>query len=151
MGSITKYTILIMVLIVLVIGYWLFSPLLIDKEVSESMKDITSNTTNAEIVSQGTFEGLEGHNGEGTATLLRSDDGYYIRFEDDFSVTNGPDLYVYLGNNGEYNPDTEISKLKGNVGGQNYRIPDSVNVEDNNEVWIWCKAFSVEFAKAELK
>ena len=151
MGNITKYTIFILVAIGIGVGYWLVSPLFIDKEVSETMEDIMSDTASADVISQGTFEGLAGHNGEGTATLIRGDDGYYIRFEDDFRVTNGPDLYVYMGSNGEYNPDTEISELKGNVGSQNYKIPDSISVEENNEIWIWCKAFSVEFAKAELK
>ncbi|MDP2651294.1 MAG: DM13 domain-containing protein, partial [bacterium] len=43
-----------------------------------------------------------------------------------------------------------VAKLKGNIGSQNYELPPEINLEDYNEVWIWCRAFSVGFAKAVL-
>ena len=154
-----KSIVAIVIIIVGGVGYWLISPLFIDKKVNESIEEIMmkqegnkpqpSMVTSQEI-SSGTFAGLAGHNAEGTAKLIRTGDKYYIRFEDDFSVTNGPDLFVYLGKDGRYDPDARIESLKGNMGSQNYEIPGSIAVSNYNEVWVWCRAFSVAFGKAEL-
>lgn len=150
-----KTIITLLVLIFLAVAYWLISPFFIEKRVSENINDIQTSTDNEEkieieTISSGIFEGLENHSAQGSATMLKAGDKYYIRFEDDFSVTNGPDLFVYLGKNGVYDPSSRLSILKGNIGGQNYEIPSDINIENYNEVWIWCRAFSVPFAKAVL-
>ena len=90
------------------------------------------------------------HNAEGVAKLIRIGDRYYVRFKDNFRVTNGPDLFVYFGKNGKYVAEAQLGALKGNVGGQNYEVPKEINPEEFNEVWVWCRAFSTPFAKAEL-
>lgn len=102
-------------------------------------------------VDQGTFVGLTGHSGRGTVKRLNIAGKYYIRFEDDFHVTNGPDLFVHFGRNGEYAAEARIASLKGNEGGQNYEVPAGINPSQYDEVWVWCRAFSVPFAKAELR
>jgi hypothetical protein len=104
-----------------------------------------------ETLAQGTFNGLLGHKAQGAAKLIKADGKYYVRFEDDFEVTNGPDLFVYLGKGGRYDPATQLAALKGNIGSQNYEIPASINAADYDEVWVWCRAFSVAFGKAELR
>ncbi len=104
-----------------------------------------------QTIGAGTFDGLAGHSGEGRAELLLVNGKYFLRFEDDFQVTNGPDLYVGLGRSGEYAKEAEIARLKGNVGSQNYEIPSSIDINKYNEVWVWCRTFSVPFAKAELR
>ncbi len=101
-------------------------------------------------VGQGSFEGLAGHSGAGTASLVMIDGQFFVRLEDDFRVTNGPDLFVGFGKNGEYDKNAQIAPLKGNEGGQNYAVPAEINAAQYNEVWIWCRAFSVPFAKAQL-
>ena len=148
-----KTLVLIGIIIVVGISYWLISPFFIDREVSESIEEIMKDNTVVEPreLYVGTFVGLTGHNAEGTAKLIKAGDNYYVRFEDDFSVTNGPDLFVYLGKDGRYDPDARIESLKGNMGSQNYEIPGSIAVSNYNEVWVWCRAFSVPFGKAELK
>lgn len=100
----------------------------------------------ATAIGTGTFEGLDNHNASGKATVISINATNYIRLEDDFAVTNGPDLYVGLGKNGTYG--TEVARLKGNIGGQNYQVPDTIDLNQYNEVWIWCKRFSVPFGKA---
>ena len=49
------------------------------------------------VLATGTFQGADSvHRGEGKALLVRLADGQrFLRFEQ-FRVTNGPDLYVYL-------------------------------------------------------
>lgn len=144
------------IVIVVGVGYWLISPLFIDVEVSEKLEDIATSpmampVAEMQVVGSGAFEGLAGHNAEGTAKLIRAGDKYYIRFEDDFKVTNGPDLFVYLGKDGQYDGNARLAHLKGNIGSQNYEIPDTIAVDDYNEVWVWCRAFSVAFGKAVLR
>ncbi|MDP3901545.1 MAG: DM13 domain-containing protein [bacterium] len=138
------------ILIGLIIAYWLISPLFINKEISEPLTDIAP-TEEAQIISQGKFIGLDFHNAEGTVKLLQIDKKIYIRFEDDFKVTNGPDLFVHFGKNGDYSPHANLGELKGNIGAQNYEVPENINIEDFDEIWVWCRAFSVPFGKAELQ
>lgn len=168
-----KTVIIILGVFLIVLGAYAFSPLLYDKKVNESLEEISqvsnqsdqqadqpvendinlANDNNAGpvVLKEGEFEGVAGHSGKGTAKIIKSGDQYFLRFEDDFEATNGPDLYVYLGNNNKFDPETEIGRLKGNVGGQNYEIPSNIDISKYSEAWIWCKAFSVDFAKAELK
>lgn len=93
---------------------------------------------------RGSFTGSEGHEGIGSVSLI----GSTLRFEEDFRVTNGPDLYVYIGDaNG---PTTQVARLKGNVGSQNYDV-SNLNVTTGQYVWIYCVAFKEQFAKAQLQ
>ncbi|MDP9249403.1 MAG: DM13 domain-containing protein [bacterium] len=156
-----KAVIIILIIIFLSVTYWLVSPFWRTEKVSEGLPVISPSVpeTNDEekaeneviIVKSGMFTGFDRiHTGSGTASVLKIGDKSYIRFEENFTVNNGPDLYVGLGENGKYIKGSELGKLKGNVGSQNYELPAGVTTEDVKEVWIWCKAFSVPFAKAEL-
>lgn len=155
-----KAIIIVITLAFLGIGWWLGSPLFINKEVSEKAEEIqkmmpapeSQKTTDLTIVSEGNFVGADDfHKAEGAAKLIKAGDKYFVRFEDDFKVTNGPDLFVYFGKNGSYAKEARISTLKGNVGGQNYEVPADINPLDYSEVWVWCRAFSVPFGHAILK
>lgn len=114
----------------------------------------------AVILAAGSFVGTDSfHRGEGKAMLIRLADGRrFIRFED-FRVTNGPDLFVYL--SGHPAPRTrsqlhegaafEVARLKGNVGNQNYELGTELDLSKVRSVVIYCKRFSVMFATAELR
>ncbi len=152
----TIATVMYILAIVCVMGvaYWLLSPLFIDTEVRETAADIR-RVMSAEdeqiIVAKGKFMGMDNfHRGEGSVKIINTAGKYFIRIEDDFKVTNGPDLFVYFGKDGKYASETKIAALKGNIGGQNYEVPDSIDVAKYNEIWIWCRAFSVPFARALL-
>ena len=153
--SLKKIILVLVVVAGAAVGYWLISPLLIEKEVSEKLEDIMPASQALEsqlkIVSSGTFTGLANHSAEGAATLVKVGGKYYVRLEDNFRVTNGPDLFVHFGKNGEYSAKARLGALKGNVGGQNYEVPAEINPLDYNEVWIWCRSFFVPFGKAVLK
>ncbi|MDO8470773.1 MAG: DM13 domain-containing protein [bacterium] len=138
------------VVIVSGIAYWMVSPLLYDVEVSESVEEISVEGETS-IIGKGMFSGLAGHSAQGTAQLVRKGEEHYVRFESDFDVTNGPDLFVYLGKNGEYAPEAVLGSLKGTIGSQNYLIPLGIDVNQYDEVWVWCRAFSVPFGKAEIR
>ncbi len=137
-------------ILVLGVGYWLISPLFIDKRVSEALPAQVDGL-DSRVLLRGSFEGFDNiHYGSGGALVLDIKDERVLRFEDDFNVANGPDLFVGFGKDGEYIKGSEISRLKGNIGSQNYVLPADFDINKYNEVWIWCKAFSIPFAKVKL-
>lgn len=111
------------------------------------------------VVAQGQFVDADAvHKGSGTATLYRVPDGrHVIRFEN-FRTTNGPALAVYLAKHSSPTRAADVSdggyvslgKLKGNVGNQNYDIPENVDISEYGSVVIWCELFGVLFSPASL-
>lgn len=100
----------------------------------------------------GTFSGAgDGfHNAEGTARVLHLDDGSTVLRLEDFQVTNGPDLFVYLSADKNASDYVDLGMLKANSGNQNYELPDGVDLSKYDNVVIWCKSFSVYFGGAPL-
>jgi hypothetical protein len=102
-------------------------------------------------VAMGEFAGTdEFHFGRGTASLIEVEPGRYHLRLDDFSVRNGPDLYVYLSTEpDDYARDAlELGKLKATDGSFGYDVPDGTDVERFRSAIIWCKQFSHLFAVA---
>lgn len=101
----------------------------------------------------GSFTGADDfHFGRGTATLIEATPGaWVVRFED-FSVRNGPDLYVYLSPDpaGYAKGAVELGRLKATDGEFNTKVPAGVDVSKLQSVVIWCKQFAVQFAVAPL-
>jgi hypothetical protein len=169
MKTVTKILLLVGGVIGVGIAWYLGSPLFITNRVSEALPTpavaVESPLLSAQVatippvvspsveaISEGTFTGFDKlHRASGTAHLIRADGKTYIRFEEDFTVTNGPDLFVYLGNENKYDSSANLGRLKGNEGSQNYEIPSSINLDTYSEVWVWCRAFSVPFGKAVLR
>ena len=101
----------------------------------------------------GTFVGVNDgiHNAEGMAKVIRLDDASMILRLENFKATNGPDLYVYLATDKSASDFVDYGRLKGNIGNQNYEIPEGTDFSRYDTVLIWCKAFSVLFGSAELQ
>ena len=101
----------------------------------------------------GSFSGTDDfHFGRGTATLRETAPGEWaIRF-DDFSVRNGPDLYVYLSPDaaGYADDAIEVARLRATDGSFNTKVPPGTDVSSARSVLIWCKQFSHLFAVAPL-
>ncbi|CAN5820750.1 DM13 domain-containing protein [soil metagenome] len=108
-------------------------------------------------VASGRFRDADdSHRGSGTAVIYQLEDGStLLRFED-FEVTNGPDLHVYLvpHENPTRSEDldgyVDLGSLKGNIGDQNYEIPDGVDISEFGSVVIYCVPFHVLFSIASL-
>lgn len=143
-------------IILIVAGYY-GSFFIFNTEVNEEPPQANNSNTeqNIFIPKEGNFTEVDRiHKGEGKAILLESAQGKVIRFEN-FKVTNGPDLYVWLTKNpqptssieslGDY---VDLGRLKGNVGDQNYSITQ--DIEGYDTVVIWCKQFSQLFSYANL-
>jgi hypothetical protein len=109
------------------------------------------------IVATGRFIGLE-HESSGRALVVETTDGQrFLRF-DDFQTSNGPDLVVYLsakpatpGDWYGYDRDfVGLGTLKGNLGSQNYELPDDLDLNRYSTAVVWCRRFEVGFAAATL-
>lgn len=98
------------------------------------------------------------HRGDGTINAITDGETTFLRFEDDFAIDNGPDLNVYLvrgsdaaGPAGTFDDDfIDLGDLKGNVGAQNYEVPEGVDLGEYNTVVIWCVRFGVAFNAANI-
>lgn len=112
-----------------------------------------SDTINPATMLKGQFkDGDAVHSGSGDVSVVNTDEGPILVFGDNFKVTNGPDLLVYLSPNSSDEPLGEfasLGKLKSISGEQAYNLPS--NYTDYKTVVIWCRAFTITFATAELK
>jgi Electron transfer DM13 len=115
----------------------------------------SDTTFEARVVQSGEFSGSDDfHFGHGDAQLIETAPGVFtLRFEN-FSVRNGPDLYVYLSEDpsGESVEEAlNLGSLKATDGAFNYEIPANIDVSGVKSAVVWCKQFSVLFAHAELE
>jgi electron transfer DM13 len=162
--------------VALPMGWYLGSPLIIRTELVEAAPTLTASTSSptpttaasaqataratasptpapTPKVASGQFKGAdEFHFARGSATLIETrPDRFTLRLEN-FSVRNGPDLYVYLSRDpkGYAAGAVELGRLKATDGAFNYSVPVGSPVDAVRSVVIWCKAFSVQFGVAEL-
>ncbi len=121
--------------------------------VNENMTEAAATTLGQTSLLMGKFIGVNDgiHNAEGLAKVIRLDDAsMFLRLEN-FKATNGPDLYVYLSTDNSASDFVNLGRLKGNIGNQNYDIPEGTDFSKYHTVLIWCQAFSVLFGSAKLE
>ena len=107
----------------------------------------------ARAVLQGKFRNADDfHTGSGDALIIETAPQVYtLRFEN-FSVRNGPDLFVFLSTteNGDRPDALNLGALKGTDGAFNYEIPAGTDVSQYQSVIVWCEPFDVLFTVAPL-
>jgi Electron transfer DM13 len=150
----------------IVVGAYLGRSTLIDDEVNERVVRVTpslpagaSEGQAAErprnlLLGRGRFESVA-HPAEGIATTIRTAAGERVLTLTSFEVDNGPDLRVYLvagpaRDEDEVDDFEDLGALKGNKGNQQYELPRELDLDRYTTVVIWCRAFSVNFARAPL-
>jgi hypothetical protein len=177
--------IVILLGVVVAFGWWFFSPAFIDNAVNESLPvaAVEASPTSAvaqtnptvqavepqatvenppvvvseQVLSRGSFYNLA-HLSSGEAAVYQLADGARFLRLQNFSVDNGPDLYVYLvpidpvpnASGSDIPGYYSLGRLKGNIGDQNYEIPADLDLSQYKSVVIWCQAFAVPFAAAPL-
>jgi len=105
----------------------------------------------ARRVSMGAFHGTdEFHFGRGTASIIETAPGRFTLRLDDFSVRNGPDLFVYLSPAADdyAKGALEVGRLKATDGAFGYELTPGVDPARFASAIIWCKQFSHLFAVA---
>lgn len=101
----------------------------------------------------GSFRGADDfHFGSGTARIIETAPGRFSLRLEDFSVRNGPDLYVYLSPEAAGYADGALvlGTLKATDGSFGYELPPDTDPSDYASAVIWCRQFAVLFAVAPL-
>ncbi len=101
--------------------------------------------------SKGHFEGRSNHVTSGSVKVVEKNDRTFVVLGNDFSLDGGPDPRVALGKDGKYDPDTKLGALLDLNGKQRYALPATLNVDNYNEVYIWCEQAGVPLGVASLK
>lgn len=149
---------------VVALSWYAFRPelLFVNKSVSESfpVASAAANspvaTSEAHAFATGDFKGYA-HETHGTAAIYEVEGKRVLRLTN-FMTSNGPDVHVYLVAAPDAKDDATVKKagyidlgsMKGNVGDQNYDVPNNLDLKKYQAVTIWCARFSVNFATAPL-
>lgn len=107
----------------------------------------------ASVLATGEWSGADDfHFGSGQASLVEDADGSLRLSLEDFSVLNGPDLFVYVSSdpNGWNEEAVNLGGLKATDGTFSYEIPAELSADDIASAVVWCRAFGVLFASAPL-
>lgn len=99
----------------------------------------------------GTFTGASDHITTGGVTITKNADGTAtVTFDASFSLDGAPDPRVGFGKDGEFINASDLGVLKNLNGAQSYIVPASLNIDDFNELYIWCLKFAVPLGVAQL-
>ena len=108
----------------------------------------------AQLVAFGQWQGSDDfHFAHGDAYIVETEPGVYILRVENFSVRNGPDLFVYLSRNpdGWEEKAINLGDLKATDGAFNYEIPSDIDIEEFKSAVVWCRRFAVLFGHATLE
>ena len=128
---------------------------------SKSATDSTEVVGSPEVLAEGKFITHE-HDTTGSVKILKYSDGTRILRIENLKTSNGPKLEVWLTDapviegldgwrvfdDGKF---INLGALKGNIGSQNYSIPNEIELDDHSSISIWCERFSVSFGAADLR
>jgi len=131
------------------IVYYLASPLVNNIRVDESSGELGPDGPG--VVGRGSFVDADAfHRTSGAALVLQLGNGSRILRFEGFQTVNGPDLFVYLSTDVQAQDFVNLGRLKGNLGDQNYPVPEDVDVDRYRYALIWCRAFTTLFGSATL-
>jgi hypothetical protein len=139
-----------------------------EKEMTKVEKEIIQQDKiepKSEIIvktKNGSFNKIDAlHYASGNVSVESLGENYKIKFANNFSSANGPDLYVYLASPQKYRNiaiggvDTSktlnLGLLKNLKGEQEYLVSKKDFEQYGDAIVIWCKQFGVQFSRAELK
>lgn len=145
------------------------SNLKITEEIVETenvVEEKTETKLDLEILSSGIFDenakdSDSFHKASGGVKIIETQGIKRLVFDEDFKVSNAPDLYIYLVP--ETNVETEdkfnsvksnsvqLTQLKQFSGFSSYDISDDVDLDNYKGVVIWCEQFSQFMSYADLE
>jgi hypothetical protein len=107
-----------------------------------------------QLTASGQFKDADSfHKGTGKALIYSMGAQKLLRFED-FKVTNGPDLHVFVVENlaashrDKFGRFIHLGSLKGNIGNQNYDLAAQFDESKYQGVMIYCMPFHTVFSTA---
>lgn len=99
------------------------------------------------IVNQGQFQPTSGITVSGTAKVVQDGNNFKVVL-DNFNISSGPDLKVYLS---KTNTPSDFVNLGNLTASTMYSIPENVTVTSYKYVLIHCQQYNHLFAVAQLK
>jgi hypothetical protein len=150
-------------LVLAAIAWYAFRPelLFINKSVSETFPAMSVAAdsrvaSTAKQLASGQFKSYA-HETHGNAGIYEVKGKRVLRLTD-FKTSNGPDVHVYLVAAADAMDGATVKKagfidlgsMKGNMGDQNYDVPDTADLAEYQAVTIWCARFSVNFGTAPM-
>ncbi|PXW10434.1 MULTISPECIES: DM13 domain-containing protein [Chryseobacterium] len=107
---------------------------------------------NAMLKYSGDFmQGPYGNNVNGKAEIYEKDGIQTLVFNNNFTISNGPDLYVYVSKEQQPSQFISLGKLKSVNGGQIYTFTGSVNFDDYKYAVVHCQQYNHLFSYALLQ
>ncbi len=104
-------------------------------------------------VTSGQLKGLAGHRGSGAASIVRAPDGSHVVQLEDYDVSSGVTLFLYVvpGANQEEPAagSVNLGRLVENTGNRVVPIPAGTDLSGPQTVLIWCEPFSTPIAAAD--
>ena len=122
----------------------------------EDEREMAAET--ARVLASGEFSTIDAlHWGKGAATIYEFADRRILRFEG-FSSARGGDVRVYLSRDPQPRNALELGvdflnlgRLKGNIGNQNYILPQNHDLSVYRSAVVYCKQFEVVITSARLR
>lgn len=123
------------------------------------LNETVGDRDDADVLARGAFIHADPddpvHYGSGSVQVYPG----LVHLAADFRVGPGPKYHVYLVPAAEVGPDTavaesmfvDLGRLKAFSGGQNYAVPDGVDIARYGSVVIWCEQFNVLISPARLR
>ena len=145
--------------VAVLVAWYAFRPerLVVNRRINEAMPAAQGGSP-TQVLESGRFYSIL-HPTEGTATIYQMGDKTHVLRLTNFSTSNGPDVHGYMvaaddakdAATVESAGHVDLGVIKGNIGDQNYTLPNDLDLAKYRAVSIWCKRFSVNFGAAALK
>ena len=102
-------------------------------------------------LAEGGFHGASGHVTTGHVVIRNTEAGPVVELAPDFNFDGAPDARVGFGKSGTFDPNSDLGALESNHGKQTYAVPANIDPSQYDEVYIWCRKFSVPLGVAKLQ
>jgi hypothetical protein len=146
-----KWKVAIPVLVIaIVVSWYLFRPerLFVNQHIEEHFPVSRGEAT--KTLASGTFHSVL-HETKGSATIYQVGDGSRVLRFTNFLTSNGPDVHVYMVASNDAIDSASVLRagfidlgaIKANIGDQNYRLNQDIDLSRYRSVSVWCKRFSV--------
>lgn len=112
---------------------------------------LTATSVWAGGAGSGAFAGASGHSTLGGVEVVETADGWEIRLGANFRFDGAPDPRVGFGRAGAFVAPTDFEPLRTNSGAQVYKVPASIDPTEFDEVYIWCRQYSVPLGMAKIE
>jgi hypothetical protein len=123
------------------------------KKEEEPAKMVDDSVPAGNTLAKGNFSGFQ-HSLAGSSSVVKDSTGnIFLRLEN-FTMTSGPDVYVYMSKSTTYSgsQSIEVRKLEGGFTDSNITIDidNNLDYKEYKYVLVYCFQFSALFGRSEL-